>query len=158
MSLNFAVTGERRVRLRAATARSWNVPLPALQKPAGQQLRRRGCGKPIVLSNNDGCVIARSNEAKALGIEMGAPWHLHRENLSVRCLRPLQQLHSMSSRVMQTLRHFTSRLAGYSINEAFLDLAGFGRFLNSMHALSENVLQWRLCSGRCLPNSAAGTY
>ena len=36
-------------------------------------------GKPVVvLSNNDGCVIARSNEAKALGIEMGAPWHLCR--------------------------------------------------------------------------------
>jgi DNA polymerase V len=36
-------------------------------------------GRPVVvLSNNDGCVIARSNEAKALGIEMGAPWHLHR--------------------------------------------------------------------------------
>jgi hypothetical protein len=37
-------------------------------------------GKPVVvLSNNDGCVIARSNEAKALGIAMGAPWHLHRD-------------------------------------------------------------------------------
>ena len=37
-------------------------------------------GKPVVvLSNNDGCVIARSNEAKALGIPMGAPWHLHRQ-------------------------------------------------------------------------------
>ena len=36
-------------------------------------------GKPVVvLSNNDGCVIARSNEAKALGVEMGAPWHLSR--------------------------------------------------------------------------------
>jgi DNA polymerase V len=36
-------------------------------------------GRPVVvLSNNDGCVIARSNEAKALGIEMGAPWHLWR--------------------------------------------------------------------------------
>ena len=33
----------------------------------------------MVLSNNDGCVIARSNEAKALGIEMGVPWHLARE-------------------------------------------------------------------------------
>ena len=36
-------------------------------------------GRPVVvLSNNDGCVIARSNEAKALGIAMGAPWHLHK--------------------------------------------------------------------------------
>ena len=40
-------------------------------------------GKPVVvLSNNDGCVIARSNEAKALGVEMGAPWHLCRESLA----------------------------------------------------------------------------
>ena len=37
------------------------------------------CGRPVVvLSNNDGCVIARSNEAKALGIGMGDPWHLYR--------------------------------------------------------------------------------
>ncbi len=40
-------------------------------------------GRPVVvLSNNDGCVIARSNEAKALGIAMGAPWHLHREQFA----------------------------------------------------------------------------
>ena len=40
-------------------------------------------GKPVVvLSNNDGCVIARSNEAKALGVEMGAPWHLNRDKFS----------------------------------------------------------------------------
>lgn len=36
----------------------------------------------VVLSNNDSCVIARSNEAKALGIDMGAPWHLQREQFS----------------------------------------------------------------------------
>jgi DNA polymerase V len=37
-------------------------------------------GKPVVvLSNNDGCVIARSNEAKVLGIPMGAPWHLYKD-------------------------------------------------------------------------------
>ncbi len=54
-------------------------------------------GKPVVvLSNNDGCVIARSNEAKALGIEMGAPWHLHRERFS-RDKRhcPFEQLHAL---------------------------------------------------------------
>ena len=54
-------------------------------------------GKPVVvLSNNDGCVIARSNEAKALGIEMGAPWHLHKTAFAgSRRYRPLQQLHSI---------------------------------------------------------------
>ena len=40
-------------------------------------------GKPVVvLSNNDGCCIARSDESKALGIEMGAPWHLNRERFA----------------------------------------------------------------------------
>jgi DNA polymerase V len=40
-------------------------------------------GKPVVvLSNNDGCVVARSNEAKALGVEMGAPWHLHKRKFA----------------------------------------------------------------------------
>jgi DNA polymerase V len=40
-------------------------------------------GKPVVvLSNNDGCVIARSNEAKDLGIQMGAPWHLHKSQFA----------------------------------------------------------------------------
>ena len=42
-------------------------------------------GRPVVvLSNNDGCVIARSNEAKALGIAMGAPWHLHKATFAAR--------------------------------------------------------------------------
>jgi DNA polymerase V len=41
----------------------------------------------VVLSNNDGCVIARSNEAKALGIAMGEPWHVVRERISARILR-----------------------------------------------------------------------
>jgi DNA polymerase V len=46
----------------------------------GRVFQPRLRGKPIVvLSNNDGCVIARSNEAKALGIPMGAPWHLYKE-------------------------------------------------------------------------------
>ena len=45
-------------------------------------------GRPVVvLSNNDGCVIARSNEAKALGIAMGAPWHLHRKQFEAAGVR-----------------------------------------------------------------------
>ena len=44
---------------------------------------RRWGGRPVVvLSNNDGCVIARSNEARALGVEMDAPWHLHKAQFS----------------------------------------------------------------------------
>lgn len=87
-------------------------------------------GKPIVvLSNNDGCVVARSNEAKALGIAMGVPEFQ---------IRPLLQAHQvqvfssnytlygdMSQRVMETLEQFCPDLEVYSIDEAFLSLSGF---------------------------------
>lgn len=87
-------------------------------------------GKPIVvLSNNDGCVIARSNEAKALGIAMGAP------EFQIRPLLRAHQVHvfssnytlygDMSQRVMETLEQFCPDLEIYSIDEAFLSLSGF---------------------------------
>lgn len=86
-------------------------------------------GKPIVvLSNNDGCVIARSNEAKALGIRMGHPYFQ---------IRPLVERHGvavfstnftlygdMSRRVIWTLRRMVPAAEVYSIDEAFLDLRG----------------------------------
>ena len=89
------------------------------------QLRLRG--RPVVvLSNNDGCVIARSNEAKALGIEMGAPWHLHKERF-VRAGVVVRSSNytlygDMSARVMRVLADFTPDLEIYSIDEAFLCL------------------------------------
>ena len=54
-------------------------------------------GKPVVvLSNNDGCVIARSNEAKALGIDMGVPWHFASRPLRGRRRhRAVEQLHAL---------------------------------------------------------------
>ncbi len=86
----------------------------------------------VVLSNNDGCVIARSNEAKALGIPMGAPAFKY-EKLFIR-----QNVHvfscnftlygDMSNRVMNTLSHFTPDIEIYSIDEAFLNLKGFELF------------------------------
>ena len=105
-------------------------------------------GKPVVvLSNNDGCVIARSNEAKALGVEMGAPWHLHRakferEGIIVRSSN-YTLYGDMSARVMRTLAGFTPDLEIYSIDEAFLSFAGFERRLES-HArdLRNTVIQW----------------
>ena len=105
-------------------------------------------GRPVVvLSNNDGCVIARSNEAKALGIEMGAPWHLHRakfERAGVVVRSSNYTLYGdMSGRVMRTLAGFTPDLEIYSIDEAFLGLAGFETRLEA-HArtLRTTVLQW----------------
>jgi DNA polymerase V len=105
-------------------------------------------GRPVVvLSNNDGCVIARSNEAKALGIEMGAPWHLNRtkfERHGVIVRSSNYTLYGdMSRRVMSTLGGFTPDLEIYSIDEAFLGLGGFEPRLEP-HAreLRATVLQW----------------
>ena len=69
-------------------------------------------GKPVVvLSNNDGCVIARSNEAKALGVEMGAPWHLCRESFRKTGVVVRSSNYTlygdMSARVMRVLSNFT---------------------------------------------------
>jgi DNA polymerase V len=105
-------------------------------------------GKPVVvLSNNDGCVIARSNEAKALGIGMGDPWHLSKakfEKSGVIVRSSNYTLYGdMSVRVMRTLSQFSSRMEIYSIDEAFLDLSGFERDLHSHgHELRRTVLQW----------------
>ena len=83
----------------------------------------------VVLSNNDGCVIARSNEAKALGIKMGAPFFLNRELFKKHVVRFFSSNYSlygdMSCRVMNTLQQFTPDLEIYSIDEAFLSLNGF---------------------------------
>ncbi len=105
-------------------------------------------GKPVVvLSNNDGCVIARSNEAKALGIEMGAPWHLNKEKFArdqVMVRSSNYTLYGdMSRRVMRIASTFTPHLEIYSIDEAFLGLQGFETRLEA-HAekLRETVLRW----------------
>lgn len=87
-------------------------------------------GRPVVvLSNNDGCVIARSNEAKALGIEMGEPWHLAKERfekLGVIVRSSNYSLYGdLSARVMTVLARFSPELEVYSIDEAFLGLRGF---------------------------------
>ncbi|ARM32017.1 Y-family DNA polymerase [Prosthecochloris sp. HL-130-GSB] len=90
-------------------------------------------GRPVVvLSNNDGCIIARSEEAKALGIAMGTPEFrcrsfLERHNVAVFSSNyPLYG--DMSSRVMMTLAELAPGIEVYSIDESFLDLEGFDRF------------------------------
>ncbi len=83
----------------------------------------------VVLSNNDGCVIARSNEAKALGIPMGAPAFeykdiFERENIFV-CSSNYALYGDMSNRVMTMLSEYSPEIEIYSIDEAFLKLTGF---------------------------------
>ncbi len=108
-------------------------------------------GRPVVvLSNNDGCVIARSNEAKALGIDMGAPWHLYKARFDEQGVIVRSSNYTlygdMSARVMRILADFTPDLEIYSIDEAFLDLAGIddgrGRLADHIGRLRETVQQW----------------
>ena len=86
-------------------------------------------GRPvIVLSNNDGCAVARSNEAKALGIKMGDPYFKIRgivEKASVAVFSSNFALYgNMSARVQEVLHEFAPAVEQYSIDEAFLDLRG----------------------------------
>ena len=80
----------------------------------------------IVLSNNDGCVVARSNEAKKLGIKMGQPLFQCQEIVEQHQVQVFSSNYSlyadMSSRVMNVLAQFSPRIESYSIDEAFLDL------------------------------------
>lgn len=101
----------------------------------------------VVLSNNDGCVIARSNEAKALGIEMGAPWHLNRDKFAKEGVIVRSSNYTlygdMSARVMRVLGSFVPGMEVYSIDEAFLSLAGFeGRAVEHMRQTRAAVLQY----------------
>jgi DNA polymerase V len=89
-------------------------------------------GRPVVvLSNNDGCLIARSDEAKALGFAMGDPYHLNQAKLTTHDVAVFSSNYAlygdMSRRVMDTLATFTPEVERYSIDEAFLNLAGFER-------------------------------
>ncbi|WP_049069806.1 Y-family DNA polymerase [Klebsiella michiganensis] len=92
-------------------------------------------GKPVVvLSNNDGCVIARSKEAKLLGIKMGVPW------FQLKSAQFPEKLHvfssnyelyaSMSDRVMTHLEELAPRVEQYSIDEMFLDIRGIDSCIN----------------------------
>lgn len=89
-------------------------------------------GRPvIVMSNNDGCVVSRSDEAKALGIGMGQPVFQLQDIVQRHDVATLSSNYAlygdMSRRVMETLGQFTPDLEVYSIDEAFLELGGFRR-------------------------------
>lgn len=86
--------------------------------------------RPIgVLSNNDGCIVARSNELKQAGIPMGAPYFKHKRQLqdmnAVITSSNYTLYGDMSDRVMRVLSSFTPDIEVYSIDEAWLDLTGF---------------------------------
>lgn len=108
-------------------------------------------GRPvIVLSSNDGCVIARSNEAKALGIKMGAPYFkirdiVERHNVAV-FSGNMALYGDMSQRVRWVLEEFAPSIEVYSIDEAFLDLRGLQGVNFDSYAKSISRRCWQLTS------------
>ena len=105
--------------------------------------------KPVVvLSNNDGCIISRSNEAKALGIKMGEPYFKEKEIIVKNNVQVFSSNYSLygdiSRRVMRTLKRFNSDIEVYSIDEAFLDLSNYtNEEVESIgHEIRGIVLKW----------------
>ncbi len=106
-------------------------------------------GKPvIVLSSNDGCVVARSNEAKALGIKMGAPFFkikylVEKHNVAV-FSGNMALYGDMSQRVRWVLEEFAPSIEVYSIDEAFIDLRGMTNVDFDMYAKYISQRCWKL--------------
>lgn len=104
-------------------------------------------GRPvIVLSNNDGCVISRSEEAKALGIGMGVPFFevraLAAENRVISISANHELYVDLSRRVAEVLRRHAPAVEGYSIDESFLTLPEDGALLSRARALRAEVWRW----------------
>lgn len=106
-------------------------------------------GKPLgVLSNNDGCIVARTRELKALGVAMGTPAFKVREQVDrgeiILKSSNYTLYGDMSSRFMSVLEHFSPNLEVYSIDEAFVDLSG--QPLHQLESIGKEmkkkVLQW----------------
>lgn len=97
----------------------------------------------LVLSNNDGCVIARSEEVKALGIKMGAQYHKILPEIAhfgIKCFSSNYTLYAdMSARVMNNLARFSPQLEIYSVDEAFLGLFGFPDIYNYCRKIKTTI-------------------
>lgn len=101
----------------------------------------------VVLSNNDGCAIARSNEAKALGIAMGAPWfqikHLAEQSGLVALSANFELYGDMSDRMMSLAAGLGHAQEIYSIDESFVELSGIrGDLVERAHKVRSRILQW----------------
>jgi DNA polymerase V len=100
----------------------------------------------VVLSNNDGCVVSRSNEAKALGVRMGAPWFKCKalaEQHGILAMSSNYALYAdMSNRVMNILSGFSSRTEVYSIDECFVDLTGTPQLRDVSYVMRERIGLW----------------
>ena len=105
--------------------------------------------KPVVvLSSNDGCVISRSTEAKALGIKMGEPYFKVKKIVKENDVKTFSTNFALygdiSRRVMRTLKQFSPQMEIYSIDEAFLDLSSIKNenLLEHGYKIRETILKW----------------
>jgi DNA polymerase V len=103
-------------------------------------------GKPVVvLSNNDGCIISRSNEAKALGIKMGVPYFKAKELIEKERVAVFSSNYTLyadiSARLMNNLARFTPEVEVYSIDECFLQFKGMQNLNTYAQYLRESVIQ-----------------
>ncbi len=106
-------------------------------------------GRPVVvLSNNDGCAVARSAEVKALGVPMGAPWfkmqELARKHGIIALSSNYELYADLSDRMMEILGRFSPDQEIYSIDECFLGMAGFQAYdlLDYGQTIRQTVRQW----------------
>ena len=112
----------------------------------------------VVLSNNDGCAVARSNEVKALGVKMGAPWFQMKELARQHGIVALSSNYTlygdMSNRVVSILREFSPDIEVYSIDESFLRVETvdhlYGGATAMGQAMRQRIRQWTslpVCAG-----------
>lgn len=100
----------------------------------------------VVLSNNDGCVVSRSNEAKSLGVRMGQPWFECKQLVEDHGLFALSSNYALyadlSNRVMSILSKYSPRTEVYSIDECFVDLTGTPKLRDVSYQMREHVIKW----------------
>lgn len=99
----------------------------------------------VVLSNNDGCAVARSNEVKALGVKMGTPWFklkdLAKEHNIVAMSSNYTLYGDMSNRVVSILREYSPHIEVYSIDESFLSVNGMNEIWRSATEMGQHIKQ-----------------
>jgi len=99
----------------------------------------------VVLSNNDGCVVARSAEVKALGIPMGVPWFKIQQEAKRHGIVAFSSNYAlyadMSNRVVEVLNQFSPNIEVYSIDESFLELSGFEKQHGGLEGYGAEIRQ-----------------
>lgn len=102
--------------------------------------------KPVVvLSNNDGCAVARSSEVKALGVKMGMPWFKMKDLANQHQIQALSSNYTlygdMSNRVVSILKELSPHVEVYSIDESFLRIENVAHLYGGPHSMGETIVQ-----------------